>query len=223
VDVTALVAGLGIGGIAIGLAAQGIFSDLFAALSILFDRPFRRGDQIRYGTSIGTVDKIGMKSTRVRSLDGQTLIIANTQLLEQEIHNLSEGAARRSSFRFTVIYQTPPELIERVPQLARAVVESRAGCTLVLCGVLGPQPSGIDFDLQFDSATLDFVLIYSDRTAVLAGLMRAFADNGIVLAYPTQTNFAAAPDGTFVLPAFSHLAGPGAAASPAAAIPGGKR
>ena len=220
VDVTALIAGLGIGGIAIGLAAQGIFSDLFAALSILFDRPFRRGDQIKYGNSIGTVDKIGIKSTRVRSLDGQTLIIANTKLLEQEIHNLTEGDARRTAFRFTIVYRTPPELIEKVPEIARAVVESRAGCKLAICGVLGPQPSGIDFDLQFDSATLDFTLIYADRTAILAGLMRAFAENGIALAYPTQTNFAAAPDGTLVLPSSGYLAGASDAGS---AAPGGKR
>jgi len=91
-----------------------------------------------------------------------------------------------------------------VPQIAREVVESRAGCKLVLCGVLGPQPSGIDYDLQFDSGTLDFSIIYADRTAILAGLMRAFAERGIVLAYPTQTSFTAAPDGTLIMP-YPHV------------------
>ena len=91
VNVTALVAGLGIGGIAIGLAAQGIFSDLFAALSILFDKPFKQGDTIRYDQSTGTVERIGLKTTRLRSITGEQLIMANTKLLEREIHNLAAG------------------------------------------------------------------------------------------------------------------------------------
>ncbi len=91
VNVTALVAGLGIGGIAIGLAAQGIFSDLFAALAILFDKPFKKGDTIRYDNSTGTVERIGLKTTRLRSLTGEQLIMANTKLLEREIHNLAAG------------------------------------------------------------------------------------------------------------------------------------
>ena len=95
VNVTALVAGLGIGGIAIGLAAQGIFSDLFAALSILFDKPFKKGDTIRYDSSTGTVERIGLKTTRLRSITGEQLIMANTKLLEREIHNLAQAKARR--------------------------------------------------------------------------------------------------------------------------------
>src|SRR5439155_17667412 len=95
VNVTALVAGLGIGGIAIGLAAQGIFSDLFAALSILFDKPFKRGDTIRYDNSTGTVERIGLKTTRLRSLTGEQLVMANTKLLEREIHNLAQAKSRR--------------------------------------------------------------------------------------------------------------------------------
>jgi small-conductance mechanosensitive channel len=97
VNVTALVAGLGIGGIAIGLAAQGIFSDLFAALSILFDKPFKKGDTIRYDNSTGTVERIGLKTTRLRSITGEQLIMANTKLLEREIHNLAAAKARRST------------------------------------------------------------------------------------------------------------------------------
>src|SRR5436190_17576659 len=102
VNVTALVAGLGIGGIAIGLAAQGIFSDLFAALAILFDKPFRRGDTIRYDQSTGTVERIGLKTTRLRSMTGEQLIMANTKLLEREIHNLAEARARRFTLHLAV-------------------------------------------------------------------------------------------------------------------------
>jgi small-conductance mechanosensitive channel len=200
VNVTALIAGLGIGGIAIGLAAQGIFSDLFAALAILLDRPFRRGDTIRYGNSIGTVENIGLKTTRLRSIEGQTLVMANTQLLEQEIHNFAGGHTRRTTFNFGLVYQTPPDVIEQVPELARSVVESRSGCSFIRCAVRGFGASSIDFDLLFDSATVDIGMVCADRTAILADLMRVFASEGIEFAYPTRTNFLAAPDGRMVLP-----------------------
>src|SRR4029450_986514 len=106
VNVTALVAGLGIGGIAIGLAAQGIFSDLFAALSILLDKPFKKGDTIRYDNSTGTVERIGLKTTRIRSLTGEQLIMANTKLLEREIHNMAAAKARRMTLHFAVAVDT---------------------------------------------------------------------------------------------------------------------
>ncbi len=200
VNVTALIAGLGIGGIAIGLAAQGIFSDLFAALSILFDKPFRRGDTIRYGQSIGTVERIGLKTTRLRSLDGQQLVMANTKLLEQEISNYAEGHTRRSSLPFGLVYQTPPDKLAQVPELVRGVIKNRTGCELVRCAILGFGPSSIDFELLFDSATTDPELFGADRTAIVIELMRTFALHGLQFAYPTQTTFTAAPDGTMIMP-----------------------
>jgi small-conductance mechanosensitive channel len=200
VNVTALVAGLGIGGIAIGLAAQGIFSDLFAALAILFDRPFRRGDTIRYDNSVGTVERIGLKTTRLRSLTGEQLIMANTKLLEREIHNLAEGHSRRTTLNFGVTYQTPPELLERIPELARAAVRTRSGCGLVRCAMTGLGPSSIDYELLYDNATLDIERIAADRTAIIIQLIRDFAAHGIQFAYPTQTSFTAAPDGTLIMP-----------------------
>ncbi len=204
VNVTALVAGLGIGGIAIGLAAQGIFSDLFAALAILFDKPFRRGDVIRYGQSVGTVEKIGLKTTRMRSFDGQQLVMANTKLLEQEISNFAEGHSRRTSLPFGLVYQTPPDLIAQVPELVRSVVSNRSGCSLVRCSVLGFGPSSIDFELLFDSATVDPDVVGADRTAIVAGLMQLFALHGLEFAYPTQTTFTAAPDGKMIMPYAEH-------------------
>ena len=200
VNVTALIAGLGIGGIAIGLAAQGIFSDLFAALSILFDKPFRRGDTIRYGQSIGTVEKIGLKTTRLRSLDGQQLVMANTKLLEQEINNFAEGHSRRTTLTFGVIYQTSPDQIEEIPELVSGVFKARSGCTLVRCAVTGFGASSIDFELIFDSASTDMDIVGADRTKIVTDVMRVFATHGIEFAYPTQTTFTAAPDGTMIMP-----------------------
>ncbi|HET9811067.1 MAG TPA: mechanosensitive ion channel domain-containing protein [Sphingomicrobium sp.] len=199
-DVTALVAGLGIGGIAIGLAAQGIFADLFASLAILFDKPFRRGDIISYDTTTGTVERIGLKTTRLRSVTGEQVIMANTKLLEREIHNLAEGLDRRSSLPFGLIYQTAPDELEKVPSLAKGAVESREGCNFVRCAVLGFGPSSIDFELLFDCASVDANEVAGDRTAVALALLRAFAKHGLEFAYPTQTTFTAAPDGTMVMP-----------------------
>ena len=200
VNVTALIAGLGIGGIAIGLAAQGIFSDLFAALSILFDKPFRRGDTIRYGQSIGTVERIGLKTTRLRSLDGQQLVMANTKLLEQEISNFAEGHSRRTTMTFGVIYQTSPDQIDSIPELVGGVFKNRSGCTLVRCAITGFGASSIDFELLFDSASTDMDVVGADRTKIVTDLLRVFATHGIEFAYPTQTTFTAAPDGMMIMP-----------------------
>jgi small-conductance mechanosensitive channel len=200
VNVTALVAGLGIGGIAIGLAAQGIFSDLFAALAILFDRPFRRGDTIRYDTSVGTVERIGLKTTRLRSITGEQMIMANTKLLEREIHNLADGRTRRMTLTFGLVYRTPLEKLERVPELARAAVEARKGCKFVRCSLTGLAPSSLDHELLFDISSRDQEVIAADRSAVIMSLLKVFADEGVEFAYPSQTTFTAAPDGTLVMP-----------------------
>ena len=200
VNVTALIAGLGIGGIAIGLAAQGIFSDLFAALAILFDRPFRRGDTIRYDQTTGTVERIGLKTVRLRSVTGEQVIMANTKLLEREIHNLAGGQSRRTTLTFGLIYQTTPEQLEHVPELARAAVKSRSGCTFDRCSIKGLGPSSIDFELLYDTATVEANAVAADRSAIILALIRSFAQHGLQFAYPTQTTFTAAPDGTLVMP-----------------------
>ena len=200
VNVTALVAGLGIGGIAIGLAAQGIFSDLFAALAILFDKPFRRGDTIRYDNSVGTVERIGLKTTRMRSISGEQMIMANTKLLEREIHNLAQGQGRRATLTFGLVYQTPLEKLERVPEFARTAVEGRKGCKFVRCTIAGFGPSSLDHELLFDIASLDPDVIAADRSAVIKSLLKVFAEEGVQFAYPTQTTFTAAPDGALVMP-----------------------
>jgi small-conductance mechanosensitive channel len=200
VNVTALVAGLGIGGIAIGLAAQGIFSDLFAALSILFDKPFKRGDVIQFDQTTGTIERIGLKTTRLRSITGEQVVMANTKLLEREIHNYRGGRTRRSQLPFGLIYQTPPEQLDKATSLAKAAVESRKGCTFVRCAILGFGASSIDFELIFDSRTTDANKVAADRTAVALAILRSFAEHKLEFAYPTQTTFTAAPDGTMIMP-----------------------
>ena len=204
VNVTALVAGLGIGGIAIGLAAQGIFSDLFAALSIVFDRPFRRGDTIRYGSgtdvTIGTVERIGLKTTRLRSQSGEQVIMANTKLLEQEVRNLAEAKVRRVTLPFSLTYQTSAEVLERLPAIAEQVLKTVKTAKLVRCIPTTFAPSSIDCELVYDDRTISPDTLAHHKADVIVGLSRALAREKIDFAYPTQTTFTAAPDGTLVMP-----------------------
>ena len=200
VNVTGLVAGLGIGGIAIGLAAQGIFSDLFAALAIMFDRPFRRGDTIRYGTTTGTVERIGLKTTRMRAVTGEQVIMANTKLLEQELHNIAEAKVRRVTLTFGLTYQVPVEAIETLPDMLSPTVTAIKGCRLVRVAATGFGPSAIDVELVYDDRSSDPDKLAAHKSQIITGVMRTLAEHGIDFAYPTQTTFTAAPDGTLVMP-----------------------
>ena len=186
VNVTALVAGLGVGGIAIGLAAQGIFSDLFAALSILFDKPFRKGDTIRYGDSTGTVERIGLKTTRLRSITGEQLIMANTKLLDQEIHNMAEAKARRVTLYLAVAGEASGEAIDAVAAAAEAAVSARKGCKLVRCALAGAGGGGLAFDLVYDDSTRDSDKLAANRAAILRGLIEALRPLKLQLARASE-------------------------------------
>jgi small-conductance mechanosensitive channel len=200
VNVTALVAGLGVGGIAIGLAAQGIFSDLFAALAILFDRPFRVGDTISYGTSTGTVEHIGLKTTRIRALSGEQLVMANTKLLEQQVANLRRIEERRVVLNIGITYQTPPAVLEALPGHLQALVAAQADCRFDRAVFTGFGASSLDFELVFFVTTPDLEAMLAARQAVGFGIVRRFAELDVQFAYPTQTSFTAAPDGRLIDP-----------------------
>ncbi|MFD1767398.1 mechanosensitive ion channel family protein [Sphingorhabdus buctiana] len=199
VNVTGLIAGLGVGGIAIGLAAQGIFSDLFAAISIIFDRPFKRGDTITYDTTTARVERIGMKSTRLRALTGEEKIISNSKLLEKEITNNTLSVYRRVVFLISLVYHTPTETAARVPDILREIVE-REGAEFIRGGFHSFAPSSLDFQLVFDVQSEDVDEMFTARHAIGLGIAKRFAEEGIEFAYPTQTTYTAAPDGTFVMP-----------------------
>jgi small-conductance mechanosensitive channel len=182
VNVTALVAGLGIGGIAIGLAAQGIFSDLFAALAILFDKPFKKGDVIRYDNSTGTVERIGLKTTRLRSLTGEQLIMGNTKLLEREIHNLAQAKARRITIYLAISGESSAESIDAVGAAAAKAVGAQKGCTLARCTLSGAGAGALAYDLVYDDATLDNDRIALNRSAILRSLIEALEPHKLKLA-----------------------------------------
>jgi small-conductance mechanosensitive channel len=199
VNVTGLIAGLGVGGIAIGLAAQGIFSDLFAAISIIFDRPFKRGDTVTYGTTTARVEKIGMKSTRLRALSGEEKIISNSKLLEMEITNNTQTVYRRVSFVLNLVQHTPPKLAAKVPEILREIVEAHDG-EFIRAGFTTFAPSSLDFQLSFDVPSEDLDVMFATRHTVGIAIVERFAKEGIEFAYPTQTTYTAAPDGTLVMP-----------------------
>lgn len=212
VNVTGLVAGLGVGGIAIGLAAQGIFGDLFAALSILFDKPFQVGDTIVYqgkeGPITGTVERIGLKSTRIRALTGELRIIANAKLLEQELTNMAGQQFFRMQINVGVVYHTPPELAEAIPAIMGEVVEA-AGQTFVRANFAAFGPSSLDYQLLFEAEVGGMPEAKAAYQAVALALLRAFRARGIEFAYPTQTTYTAAPDGTMIMPYAGPPAPPG--------------
>ncbi len=192
-DVSALVAGLGIGGIAIALAAQNILGDLFASLAIVLDQPFVVGDFVIVGSQMGTVERIGIKTTRIRSLSGEQLICSNADLLASRINNYKRMAERRVVFAIGVTYQTPPEKVERLPDMLRAIVEAQ---------------DPVRFDRAHFKSYGDFALIYEIVYWVLSPDYNAYMDiqqrinfaiyrqlqaEGIEFAYPTQTIFMASP------------------------------
>ena len=199
VNVTGLVAGLGIGGIAIGLAAQGIFADLFAALSILFDRPFRRGDAIAYDQTSATVEAIGLKSTRLRSTTGEQRIISNKNLLDKEIRNNTRLSHRRGKFALGLVAQLSPERADAVPGMLKEIVEEQ-GQVFVRAGFVKFSPSTLDFEVEYDVMSHDFEDFYKARHAIGMAILKRFAEEKIDLAYPTQTTFTAAPDGRLIMP-----------------------
>ena len=197
VNVTGLVAGLGIGGIAIGLAAQGIFSDLFAALSIIFDRPFRKGDTISFGSpaTTGTVEEIGLKSTRIRSLQGEEVVISNANLLNLQLQNWTMLERRRAILHFGVIYQTGADLLARVPLELEEIVGAQPLGTFDRCHAFQFGASSIDFELVFFVESAQFADMMQVRQELVVGMARRFAELGIDFAYPTQMGFLAGLDG----------------------------
>ncbi len=199
VNVTGLVAGLGIGGIAIGLAAQGIFSDLFAALSIIFDKPFRRGEVITYDQTTARVEKIGLKSTRLRAMSGEKKVMSNANLLQKEITSLQTLTQRRVTYAIGIIYQTHEDKAEAIPAMLQAIVEAE-GLIFVNAGIIAFGASSLDYQLNFDVPDPDHHDYFQMRHRIGLAIWKKFNAEGIGFAYPTQTSFTAAPDGKAIMP-----------------------
>lgn len=183
-DVTALVAGLGVGGIAIGLAAQSIFADLFASLSIILDRPFMRGDFIVFGEHMGTIERIGIKSTRIRSLSGEQIVVSNANLLQSTIRNYQLLYERRIEFKLNVSYRTPVDKLARIPQILRDVVTARAKTRFNRGHMKALGDSALVFEVVYFVLDPDYNVYMDVHQEINLEIMRAFEANDIDFAFP---------------------------------------
>lgn len=188
-DITALVAGLGIGGIAIALAVQNILGDLFASLSIVLDKPFVVGDAIAVDDLTGTVEYIGLKTTRVRSLGGEMIIFANNELLKSRIRNLKRMYERRVVFTVQVTYGTPLEKLESIPGILRAAVERRKQTRFDRAHLKEFADSALAFEVVYYVLAPEYNLFMDTQQAINLEIYRRFSEDHIEFAYPTHTVF----------------------------------
>ena len=184
VDVTGIVAGLGIGGIAIGLAARDIFSDLFAALAIILDRPFRLGDTVKFGDTIGTVEAIGLKTTRLRSVDGDEVIVANAKLLDREIRNLANVHDRRVLMTLPLLNRNDPAALKTLCDDLRTIVEAHGDARFVHAWLTGFGPVTNDVELIFRVDTPDAERMMAVRHAVVVAALERIKSLGLQLNGP---------------------------------------
>jgi small-conductance mechanosensitive channel len=189
IDITALVTGLGIGGIAVALAVQNILGDLFASLSIVLDKPFVIGDFIIVGDLLGTVEKIGLKTTRVRSLSGEQLVFSNTDLLQSRIRNYKRMFERRVLFSFGVIYQTSHEQLSAIPGMVKEIVEEQELARFDRAHFKEYGNFSLNFEVVYYVRNPDYNLYMDTQQAINLALYRRFQEEGIEFAYPTQTLF----------------------------------
>ncbi len=189
IDVTALVAGLGIGGMAVALATQNILGDLFASLSIVLDKPFVVGDFIVVDDQLGTVERIGLKTTRVRALSGETIVFSNNDLLQSRVRNYKQMAERRAVFGFGVVYQTPPDVVEAIPGMVREIIEAAPNTRFDRGHFKAFGPSSLDFEFVYYMTVPDYASYMDTQQTINLALMRRFEKEGIEFAYPTQTIF----------------------------------
>jgi small-conductance mechanosensitive channel len=189
VDITALVAGLGIGGIAVALAVQNVLGDLFASLSITLDRPFVVGDFLILGDFMGSVEYIGIKSTRLRSLSGEQIIMANSDLLGSRVRNYGRMSERRVVFATNVTYETPVELVEKVPALIRRIVEAQKDTRFDRSHFQKHGAASLDFETVYYVLSADFNKYMDIQQTINLSLHRKFDELGIEFAYPTQRLF----------------------------------
>jgi len=189
IDITALVAGLGVGGIAVALAVQNVLGDLFGSLAIILDKPFVVGDFIIVGDSMGTVEHVGLKTTRVRSLSGEQLVIANSDLLSSRIRNYKRMQERRIVFQVGVVYGTPSEKLARIPEIIRNAIETRDNTRFDRSHFSTFGGSALNYETVYFMTVPDYNAYMDTQQAINLELYERFEEEGVEFAYPTQTLF----------------------------------
>ncbi len=187
INITTLIASLGIGGIAVGLATQNILSDLFASLSILLDRPFEVGHFIIVDNMLGTVEKIGLKTTRLRSISGELLVFGNNDLLSSRIQNYANFRERRVVFSLGLTYDTPLEKLKKVPAMVRQIIDSIEQTRFDRAHFKEFGDFSLNFEIVYYVLNPDYTLYMDIQEKINLALFEAFEKEGLAFAYPTQT------------------------------------
>jgi small-conductance mechanosensitive channel len=187
VNISTFVAGLGIGGVAIALAAQAILGDTFSSFAIAMDRPFEVGDFIAVDGMVGAVEQVGFKTTRVRSLSGEMLVFANSDLTKSRIRNFQKMRERRVPFNLGVTYQTTVAQLRAIPAIVKAAVESEPKLRFDRCHFVQYGDSALTFEAVFWVQSPDYLVYVDALHAVNLRIFEAFAAQGIEFAYPTRT------------------------------------
>ena len=185
-DITTLIAGLGITSVAVALAVQNILGDLFASLSIVLDKPFEIGDFIVVGDFSGSIEKIGLRSTRVRSLSGEQLVFANKDLLESRIRNFKRMQERRTAFKFGVRYDTAPGALRKIPDLTKEAVTAQDKVRFDRAHLKEFGDYALNFEVVYFMLEPDYTLYMDTQQAINLQLLEAFKAEGIEFAFPTQ-------------------------------------
>jgi small-conductance mechanosensitive channel len=186
VNITALVAGLGIGGVAVALALQNVLGDLFASLSIALDRPFVVGDFLAVDNFLGSVENIGIKTTRLRSLDGEQIILSNGDLLKSRVRNYGRMSERRVQFATRVDYETPVEIVERIPALIREIVTAQRPTRFDRSHFLRHGDAALEFETVYYVLSADYNQYMDIQQAINLALHRGLAGLGVAFATPSQ-------------------------------------
>lgn len=187
VNVTSLVAGLGIGGVAVALALQNILTDLFSSFAIYFDKPFVVGDFIVTGSHKGTVEKIGIKTTRIRSPQGEEIVISNQELTSARVQNFKKMKERRTVFSFGVTYDTPSKKLQQIPDMVEKIVKSEKLTRFDRTHFIEFGDSALLFETAYYIKSPDYKTFRDIHQQVLFNIKDVFEKQGIVMAYPTQT------------------------------------
>jgi small-conductance mechanosensitive channel len=186
-NITTLVASLGIGGIAVALAVQNILGDIFASLSIALDKPFVIGDFIIVGEQLGTVEYIGLKTTRIRSLSGEQIVFSNNDLLNSRIRNFKRMYERRVVFGFGVVYQTSHEQLKKIPVMVREIVEGLEKTRFDRAHFKEYGDSSLNFEVVYFVKDPDYNVYMDIQQTINLAIFERFASESIEFAYPTRT------------------------------------
>jgi len=191
-NITTLMASLGIGGIAVALAVQNILGDIFSSVSIALDKPFVIGDFIVVDSYMGTVEYVGLKTTRIRSLGGEQIVFSNTELLKNRIRNYKRMQERRVQFEFGIAYETALEEIERIPRMVEEIVRSSEPDTRFdRAHFKSYGDSALQFEVVYYVLDPDYNKYMNIQQAINCELLRRFRERGVSFAYPTRTLYVA--------------------------------